>query len=212
MNRLIPIVFMTLFISNTYAQKFIGSHTVGDETKSYSKILVIVKVQSTTRRVEMEDDIVKRLKNKDISAVPSYLRISNDVLKAKGKDEDALEAFVLTLRKRNFDGILITSVVEASKSVDYDPGQYHTTTVPVRYGRFGRYYGSARVAVYEPGSVEKHKNFVMESLLYDLRASTKENSLHWIGKIKITDPDNFDKTSNKYAKMVVKELTKKAIE
>ncbi|MEM7549309.1 MAG: hypothetical protein AAF363_06540 [Bacteroidota bacterium] len=52
----------------------------------------------------------------------------------------------------------------------------------------------------------------MESLLYDLRESTKENSLHWIGKIKVTNPSDFDKASDKYAKALVKKLMKEAIE
>ena len=52
----------------------------------------------------------------------------------------------------------------------------------------------------------------MESLLYDLRGTSKENSLHWIGIIQVTDPTNFDKTSDKYAKTLVKKLNKEAIE
>lgn len=212
MNRLFLFVFMIMFLSHSYAQETISSHTVGNETKTYSKILVVVKAKNATRRIEMEDDIVERLKKKDINAVPSYGRLSDDLLKTRKNEEEALEAFVDTLRKNDFDGILVTSLVEASQSVEYNPGEYRTTRVPVRYGRFGRYYGTTRVAVYEPGSVEKNQNLVLESLLYDLRGSSKENSLHWIGKIQITDPVNFDKTSDKYAKTVVKKLTKEAIE
>jgi len=212
MDRLFLFVLMLMVLSNGYSQKVLSSHTVGNETKSYSKILVVVKAKDDTRRLEMEDDIVGRLKKKDINAVPSYVRLSSKVLKAKENDEEALEGFVSTLRDNDFEGILVTSLVEASQSVEYNPGVYQTTRVPVRYGRFGRYYGTTRVGVYEPGSVEKHKNLVLESLLYDLRGSSKENSLHWIGKIEVTDPVNFDKTSDKYAKSVVKKLTKEAIE
>ncbi|HHP7242767.1 MAG TPA: hypothetical protein ACFCUD_13910 [Cyclobacteriaceae bacterium] len=212
MKKLFALAYITFFLTNSYAQKFISTHTVGDETKSYAKILVVVKAKDALRRVELEDDIVKRLEKKDISAVPSYLRLSDKVLKAKEKDEKALEMFVSKLRENDFQGILVTSLVDAEKSVKYNPAQYSTSTVPVRYGRFGRYYGTARVGVYEPASVEKHQNFILESLLYDLRGSTRENSLHWIGKIKVTDPSSFDKTSNKYAKKVVKKLAKEAIE
>lgn len=212
MNRLFLFVFMIMFLSHSYAQNTLISHTVGDETKSYSKILVIVKAKNDTRRMEMEDDIVERLKKKDINAVPSYVRLTKDLLKTKENDEEALETFVNMLRENDFDGILVTSLVEAEQSVEYNPGEYRTARVPVRYGRFGRYYGTTRVTVYEPGSIEKNKNLVLESLLYDLRGSSKENSLHWIGKIKITDPANFDETSDEYAKTMVKQLTKEAIE
>lgn len=212
MNKLFLFVFMMMFLSQSYAQKTINSHTVGNETKTYSKILVVVKAKNAIRRMEMEDDIVERLKKKDINAVPSYGRLSNDLLKTRENDEEALEAFVDTLRKNDFEGILVTSLVEASQSVEYNPGEYRTARVPVRYGRFGRYYGTTRVAVYDPGSIEKNQNLVLESLLYDLRGSSKENSLHWIGKIQITNPVNFDKTSDQYAKTVVEKLTKEAIQ
>lgn len=212
MKKLPMFVLMLMFLSNSYAQKVINSHTVGNETKTYSKILVVVKGKDDNRRIEMEDDIVARLKKKDINAVPSYIRLPNDKLKTKAKDEAAVELFVSTLRENDFDGILVTSLVDASQSVEFNPAEYRTARVPVRYGRFGRYYGSRRVTVYEPASVEKNTNLVLESLLYDLRGSTKENSLHWISKIEVTDPGNFDKTSDKYAKTVVKRLTKEAIE
>ncbi len=212
MNKLILFVLMIMFLSNSYAQKFISSHTVGDGTKTYAKILVVVKAKNANHRMELEDDIAERLKKKNINAVPSYIRLPKELLKTKGNDEKALEAFVSTLRENNFEGILVTSLVKASQSVEYNPGEYYTTRVPVRYGRFGRYYGTTRVGVYEPGSVERHKNLVMESLLYDLRGSSKENSLHWIGKIEVTDPSSVDKATDKYAKTVVKKLVKEAIE
>ncbi|MEL6192695.1 MAG: hypothetical protein AAFR66_11625 [Bacteroidota bacterium] len=212
MNKLLLFVCMILFLSHGYAQKVISSHTIGNEAKSYSKILVIVKAPNSTSRMEMEDDIVARLTKKSIPAAPSYVRIPNKVLKAKWKDEEAIETFVSKLRENDFEGILVTSLVEASQSVEYKPAEYSTRRVPVRYGRFGRYYGSARVAVYEPASVEKTKNLLLESLLYDLRESNKENSLHWLAKIAVTDPASFEKTSDKYAKTVVKKLTKEAIE
>lgn len=211
MSRLFFLTLIMLFLSKSYAQEFLGSHTVGKETKTYSKILVVAKAKNETKRVEMEDDIVKRLKKEGIDAVPSYLRLTNELLEAKKQDEEALETFVSILREKDFDGILVTSLVGTNESVEYNPAEYRTTTVPVRYGRFGRYYTTARVGVYEPASVEKHKNFVFESLLYDLRASSKEDSLHWIGKIKVTDPTDFDKATDQYAKTMVNKLTKEAI-
>ena len=211
MNKSLLFVCMMLFLINGFAQEFIGSHTVGNEPKSYSKILVVAKVKNDLKRIEIEDDLVRRLKKIGLDAVPSYPRLTNDMIKRKGGDEGVLEAFVGTLREKDFDGILVTSFVDSKQTVEYNPSQYRTTTVPVRYGRFGRYYGRTRVGVYEPGSVEKSKDFIFESLLYDLRGSSKENSLHWIGKIKVTDPTSFDKTSDKYAKIVIKKLSKEAI-
>lgn len=212
MNKLLFFALMTMFWSHSYAQKFIGSHTVGNETRTYTKIMVVAKANNSSKRVETEDDIVSQLKKKDIDAVPSYIRLSDQMLKKNEQNEEAIEEFVGKLRENDFDGILVTSLVKAEKTVDYNPSNYYTTTVPVRYGRFGRYYGTARVGVYEPGSIEKSQHYVLESLLYDLRGSTKENSLHWIGKIEITDPTSFDKATDKYAKTVVKKLTKEAIE
>lgn len=211
-NKLFIAVLMTLCMHQVYAQKFISSHTVGEATKAYSKILVVVKTKDHGHRLEMEDDLVKTFKKKDIQAVPSYIRLTDEMLKNKKPDEAMLEKLVKTLRENGFDGILVTTLVDAKQSVEFNPSQYRSTNVPLRYGRFGRYYGSARVGVYEPGSVEKHQNFVLETLLYDLRGSTKDNSLHWMGKIEITDPVSFDKTSEKYARTLVKKLTKEAID
>lgn len=203
---------MVLFLGNLQAQKVISSHTIGFQAKPYSKILVVVKAKKEYNRVQMEDDIVNQLMDEDIEAVPSYLRLSGGVLENIESQPEALELLVSTLREKGFEGILVSSMVAANQSVEYNPGQYQATAVPVRYGRFGRYYGTAVVTTYEPASVETHQNYVLESLLYDLRGDSKEDSLHWIGKIKITDPANFDKASSKYAKILVKELKKKAFE
>lgn len=212
MKTLFSILLMTLFFSNSYAQKFISSHTIGNETKTYSKVLVVAKAKDEIRRKEIEDDIVANLNKKGIKAVPSYLRLTKEMIESKGQDEAALELFVATLRENDFDGIMVTSFVDAQKSVEYNPSQYRTARVPVRYGRFGRYYGTTTVGVYEPGSIEKHQEFVFESLLYDLRGSSKENSLHWVGKVEVTDPTSFDKATDKYAKTVVKKMAKEAVE
>lgn len=212
MIRLFSVLLLTFFVSSSYAQEFINSHTIGNETKAYSKILVVAKAKDDAKRMEMEDDIVSNLKKKGIDAVPSYVRLTSEMIKKKGNNEEALEQFVATLRKNDFDGILVTSLVDAQQSVEYNPASVSTRTVPVRYGRFGRYYGTTRVGVYKPASVDKQKEFIFESLLYDLRGSTKQNSLHWIGKIQVTDPANFDKATDQYAKKVVKRVTKEAIE
>ncbi|MEL6485236.1 MAG: hypothetical protein AAFP96_10370, partial [Bacteroidota bacterium] len=207
------ILMLTILVfTSSHAQKFVSSHTVGNEMKTYSKVLVVVKTKDAARRVGLEDDIVMRLKSEDINAMPSHLRLDQKTLNAKAKDAEAIEVFVSKLRENGFEGILVTSLVDAKESVTYNAAEYRTTTVPVRYGRFGRYYSTARVGVYEPATVEKHQKFILESLLYDLRESSKQNSLHWIGKIKVTDPKSFEKTSNKYAKTLVKKITKEAIQ
>ncbi|MEL6306197.1 MAG: hypothetical protein AAGL29_13160 [Bacteroidota bacterium] len=210
-NTFILTLTMLVFTSS-HAQKFVSSHTVGNEMKTYSKVLVVVKTKDVARRVGLEDDIVMRLKKEDIIAVPSHLRLDQKTLNTKAKDQKAIELFVSKLKENGFEGILVTSLVDAKESVTYNAAEYRTTTVPVRYGRFGRYYSTARVGVYEPATVEKHQNFILESLLYDLRESSKQNSLHWIGKLKVTDPKSFEKTSSKYAKTLVKRITKEAIQ
>lgn len=212
MKNLLTLLFITVLASNSFAQKFITSHTVGEVKKKYTKIFVVAKAKGPAERAEIEDDIVNRFKKADILAVPSYILLTDEMLK-KGKDEKSLELFVKKLREEKFDGIVLTNMLEAKESVDFNPGHYSTTTVPVRYGRFGRYYGTVNVGSYQPSTVEKHQNYVLESLLYDLRGgTTKENSLHWIGKIKVTDPSSFDKATDKYAKILVKRLMQQAIE
>lgn len=210
------LIFVTLFlliaVSHGFSQSFSSSHVVGDKKKTYKKILVVVKAKNAAQRIQAEDDLVAQLKGNEIEAEPSYLRLSEQELKTKEKDVESLEKFVSILIGDNFEGILVTTLVDAEKSIQHNPAQYYATSAPVRYGRFGRYYGTTSVAVYEPGSIEQHSSYVLESLLYDLRESTKENSLHWVGLIKVTDPTSFEKASRKYAKTVVKKLTKEVIE
>jgi len=145
MKRIVLLILMTFFISKGQAQKFISSHTVGNETKTYSKVLVVVKSKNATQRAELEDDVVQRLLGEDIEAVPSYLRLSNEMIKTMGKNEKALEGFALKLKQNGFDGILVTSLVNANKSFEFNPSEFRTATVPIRYGRFGRYYGTTTI-------------------------------------------------------------------
>lgn len=212
MNKMLISILTMIVLHSSHAQEFISSQTIGSEAKSYTKILVVAKVKNETRRIQLEDALVGRLQKKDIAAVPSFLRLTKEMMAKNGNSEKALEMLVSKLNENGFDGILVTSPIDAKQSIEHSKRRYTPTTVPVRYGRFGRYYGTATIGAYEPPSVQKSQEVVFESLLYDLRGSTKENSLHWIGHVRVKDAKSLETATDKYAKMVVKRLKKEAIE
>ena len=109
----------------------------------------------------------------------------------------------------NFDGVIITNLVNREQYLQVVQGD--ATAYPGYYGRFNRYYGYYYPISWEPDRLEAGVRYSFESNLYDLRM-TEGNNLSWIGRFKVTNPDEIGKSIDKYANELVEVLVKEAIQ
>ena len=192
--------------ASTYLQ---NSTNVSKQKKKYDKILVVSRSKDRTARVRAEDQMVRDLQARGVNAVSAI-----DVIKTASFDKELTDAELDDLRNKlianGYDGVVITNLVDASQYKDVIPGSARTAYVPVRYGRFGRYYSAYPATYWEPDRVETGVEYTLESCLYDITVEG-ENDLQWIGRFKVKDPSNLLKVIEKYSAELTAELLAQSI-
>ena len=202
-------LLLCLFLTgcaSTYLQQ---STNISGVKKSYNKILVVSKTKDLTARLNGERQVVNDLKSKGVNAASSI-----DLIKTESFDKELtnqeLDDLVQRLLAEGFEGVLVSNLIDASEYTDVIPGSMRTSYVPVRYGRFGAYYGAYPATYWEPDRVEKGIEYTLESVLYDITTRDKDN-LQWVGRFKVRNPSNLMKTIQKYSSELANELVAQSI-
>lgn len=164
----------------------------------------VIGAKDTTRRVA-EDEIVAQLPP-GANAVASY-----KLFPEQAADRDLV---VKTLRDKNFDSALIIKLTGLKEDEIYYPPQ--VDYVPVHgyggyggyYGAgFGGYYGTTYQQMYTPGYVQTTTTALVEYVMYAL---DKPNPV-WMATTSTFDPQSPTKGSRSVAKVIGKELKKRAL-
>ena len=186
------------------------SQTVVDTKKSYSKILVISRGKNEIARSLLEQDIAKELKGHGVNAV-AYHKASGIGVPV---DIELTEEQVAGLKEQvidgGYDGAIITHLINTEKYRDLIPSGVYPSTDPNYYGQWGYYWTYYPVYDIAPGYTVEGVRFELESALYDIR-STGGNSLHWLGRFKLEDPQDIQKATAQYASELVNAMMKESI-
>lgn len=167
--------------------------------KKFDKILVIVEAQSNQGRINGENTIVERLAKEGINATNS-LTIFSFSDKIKDLSESEIEERIL---KGGYDGVIITSLVDAtSRDVREGGGTY---AQPVSY-RYGRHIRTGYVHMQEPEYYRQQKTYVLESRFFDVSDAATKKSVVWSGQSELTDPSSAESAAKSYSKTLVKTL------
>ena len=200
------LAFLLSACSSTYLQQ---STNVSNQKKSYNKILVVSKSKDPSSRLNVERQMVQDFQSKGIKAESSIDVIKTESF-AKELSDAELDALVERLISNGYDGVVITNLINASEYTDVIPGNARTAYVPVRHGRFGRYYSTYPATYWEPDRVEKGIVYTLESCFYDIR-SQEEDNLQWVGRFKVKDPSNIMSVIEKYSSELTGELVAQSI-
>lgn len=187
-----------------------NSTNITQEKKSYQKILVIAKSKENTARINFENQVANDLGMLGVNAVASTQVIKPEMLSENLSEKD-IEKLRKLLVDEGYDGVIVTNLINAAQYTDVSSGGTNTAYVPVRYGRFGRYYRSYPVTYWEPDEVEVGVEYTLESCLYDIRNNEKDN-LQWVGRFKVRDPNDLIKTIQKYSTELTNELMAQSIQ
>ena len=210
MKKIIFLVFgVCLFLTGcatTYLQQ---STNVSNIKKSYDKLLIVSKSRDMTARIKAEQEMVK-----DLAAMGVKAESSIEVIKTESFNKELTEKELDELREslvaQGFDGIVITNLINAQEYTEVVPGTPTTAYMPMRYGRFGRYYSYYPATYWEPDRVEKGIEYTLDSCLYDLTIDQGDN-LQWVGRFKVKNPTDLMKVIEKYSSELAAELNAQSI-
>jgi Fe2+ transport system protein FeoA len=192
--------------ATTYLQQ---STNVSNIKKNYDKLLIVSKSRDMTARIKTEQEMVK-----DLAAMGVKAESSIEVIKTESFNKELTEKELDALREslvaKGYDGIVITNLVNAQEYTDVVPGSPTTAYMPMRYGRFGRYYSAYPATYWEPDRVETGIEYTLESCLYDLTIDQGDN-LQWVGRFKVKNPTDLMKVIEKYSSELATELNAQSI-
>lgn len=186
------------------------SKAVVDSKKSYSKILVVSRGKNEIARSLLEQDIAKELKGHGVNAVAYHKQSGIGVPVDVELTEQQVEALKQSVIEGGYDGAIITHLINIEEYKELIPSGVYPSTDPNFYGQWGYYWTYYPVYDIAPGTAVTGTRFELESALYDIR-STGGNSLQWLGRFKLEDPEDIQKATAQYAKELVDAMMAKSI-
>ena len=210
-NLILALSFVTsLLMTGCGASYMTQSQAVVNSKKSYSKILVVSRGKNEIARSLLEQDIAKELKGHGVNAVAYHKESGIGV----PVDVELSEQQVAALRQKvvddSYDGAIITHLINTEEYKELIPSGVYPSTDPNFYGQWGYYWTYYPVYDIAPGTAVTGTRFELESALYDIR-STGGNSLQWLGRFKLEDPEDIQKATAQYAKELVNAMMDKSI-
>ncbi len=206
--NIIRTVFVLLIVTSCgSAMKYTWTKE-GYSGKHFDKILVIGATKNLASRSAFENNVVKLLAEKGITAQNSLQAIPpiQDITQiSEEKIVDAVKA-------GNYDGVIVATLIDVNTQEVRESGT--PMYGPMYGGRgyygygYGRYIYSGYNYMYTPDYYRQQKIYVVESRLFDAKAESAEKALIWSGQSNITDPSSFESGASSYAKTVVKSLLK----
>lgn len=192
------VITLIFLMSCTSTMKYTWKND-GYQGRSYKKILVIGEAKSQQGRMNAENAIVDALTKEGINATNS-LSIFPPLENNHELSEEEIEKRILD---DGYDGVLVTSLVDAkTRDVREGGGTYYQPT----YYRYGRYARRGYVHMQEPEYYRQEKTFVLETQFFDVSEKATKESVVWSGQSELTDPSSAESGAKSYSKKLVKTL------
>ena len=162
------------------------------------KVLIVGMTYNEEAREDFETKLKKEFDKRNVEAMRSIDLFDVSFTDSR-KSEKELDDVERQLLDKDFDAILFTKIV----------GSEDRKTFLKSIAEWGRYKGdfsddymSHQDIYYNSNYYEPFTVYHAETSLYCI-CEGKERSLVWRGSIDITDPENIEKTIDKYVKLVV---------
>ncbi len=172
--------------------------------KKFNKVLVIVHSQTAQGRIAGENAIVEELKKEGINATNS-LTVFPQMANKGRLSEDEIEAKIID---NGYDGVLVTSLVDANTKEVREGGEIYPQPVAYRYGRRIR---TGYVHMQEPEYYRQETTYLFETQLFDTSDKANRKEVVWSGQSKLTDPVSAESAASSYSKTLVKTLVESGL-
>ncbi|NAS11935.1 hypothetical protein [Poritiphilus flavus] len=161
------------------------------------KVLIVGMTPNMDARTNFETRMKREFTKRDVEAVRSIDVFDVHFTDSERTDEE-LDEVEQTLLDRDFDAILFTKVIGSENRQTFrkkiaDWNSYHN--------KFSEDYLSHQDIYYDADYYDTFTVYHAETSLYCICVG-KERQLIWRGSIDITDPDDVDKATKDYVKLV----------
>jgi hypothetical protein len=160
-----------------------------------TNVLVIGVSKQPVRKRYFEDEFVRQLNARGLSATPSYRIFPSEEMLEK-------DIVLSKIREMGIDTVLITRMVDKKTVETYVPGTTHMYTPPIHYRSVRGYYGGTGI-YYEPGHTIQNEVVVLETNLYD----KKSEDLIWSAQSETIVEGPEERVVKKFIKRIVKKLS-----
>lgn len=166
-------------------------------------ILVIGVTPDIEVRKAFEFKLIRELNAREVNALQSHVVFERSFQDSK-KTEAEIEAQLDKLLDAGYDAILI-SVVKGVENNESYSGK--SSKLDYRLRKFIGYYLAYQDAYFNQEYYDRYNVYTIETLLYSLK-SDSDKSRVWSSTFDIVDPNNIQKSTNNYVKVVIKALEK----
>jgi hypothetical protein len=161
-----------------------------------TNILVMAVSKQSIRKRFFEDEFVRQLNARGVSATQSYNVFPSDSMLDKN-------LIISKITDMGIDTFLITRMVDKKTVETYVPGTVYDFTPPRAHRSWHGYYASSYGAIYEPGYTIKNEVVVLETSLYD----AKSEELIWFAMTETFIEGSWDKLVQDFINLIVKNFS-----
>lgn len=200
--KYLTIAFAALVLASCSSSRITSSWKADQEngtvqtTQHFNKIVVVGLFENESRalRTQMEEQLVKDLKEEGFNAVSSFSLYGPKSFENM-KEEDVLKE----LKKNGVEGVITIGLVDKNKSRHFVYGSRYGGSFYNPYRPWGGYY-------YNPyrGHYETSTNFVFETNLYDVA----EKKLIYSVQSQSFSPSSINSMADGYSRSIIKDLRK----
>ena len=183
-------VIVLILMNSCSSTQIVSSWRAPDKhvhASDWKKVLVLALLRNETNRRSAEDQMVKYLDGKGITAY-SYLDENFD-----RKDEQALRN---KIKKDGFDAAITMRLIDVDQEKVYEPAQYYT--YPLYYDDFVKYYCRNWMYYNIPGYYTITKKFIIETVVY----SIQDDRIIWSGITATYDPNGVKRLTAEIAHVI----------
>lgn len=198
--------FVLIIISSCSSIKLVESWKNPEiQTFKPKNILVIGVTPDKLSRKTYEAKLTQELNTRKINALQSAIVFEKSFQNSK-QTEAEIEAQVNKLITNGYDAILVSSVKGIKERKAYNGN----TKTDYSLRKFIAFYQVSQMAYFDEENRQEYNVFEIETSIYSLNKTSKK-SLIWVGNYEMVDPENSEKTINKYIKTVLKSLEKEEL-
>ncbi len=208
MKTVLAFILVMVVVSSCKTTYMTHSANFSGQKKQYDKILVVVRQKDKTIRIALENQITSDLKANGVEAASSIQAIQTESFD-KQLTLEQLDELRSDLLQTGYSGVIVTNLIDTSQYTQVTTTAAYPTWGGYYWG-WGAYYGYYPAGYWGTDRIQTGVDYVLESCLFDIREEGG-NDLEWVGRFKIRDPSDLEKTMSKYSAELTEALMASSI-
>jgi hypothetical protein len=191
---------MVVLLSSCGATMNVDWRKEGFKGVEFGTVAVIATGKDRALRTVVEEDISKLIQKKGIQT-----KLGTELFTPVNSLRNLEVTEIATaLKEANIDGVITVTLLDVKERSNYTSGKI--VSYPDGYVRVGKYIYRNYSRVVLPGYYTNVNDYLIESNLYDLKASNKKEALLWSGQSDVYDPKSLESAASSYASNLVRYL------